>query len=390
MTRKMRNLLNKKEEKRKKALELIEERKLDEARTLKDEIKDIDSEIELLRDLEEDEEVRSDDPGLESRKIESGKKEERSLEERYSDVYAKVLRNRKISSEEMDLIEEYESENRSLTEKVDADGGVLVPVDQRTAINEFKRSSDDLTQYVNVETVTTLSGTRVVENLAEMTPFEDLDGNDEIKETDNPKFKTISYTVKQKYGILPISNTLLKAGDKTLKKYVNKWIGKKARITCNADIITVLNTLTKVALTDFDAIKKVFNVTIDAALADTTKAYTNQDGFHKLDTMKDSDGKYILQPDPKDSTKRVLKGRPLVVLSNKTLKTTGTTTKKAPVIIGDLNEAVTFFEFENYELKTTDVGGNAFNRNTTDMRVIIGMDTTLVDGDAAVYGEITI
>lgn len=390
MTRKQRNLLAKKEEKRTAALKLVEERKFDEAEAIKTEIADIDKELNLLRAFEEEEEEnRSMAPGSE-RIVDEKKPEERSLEEQYNDVYVKALRNKNITSEERSVLDEYSKEHRSLTETADEDGGVLVPVDQQTKINELKRTDDDLSQYVNVEPVNTLSGSRVIEKLSDMVPFQDLDVDGKVKETDNPKFKTIAFAIVQKYGILPISNTLKKAGDKTLKAYVNKWLAKKKRATTNAGILAVLVTLTKKAIASFDDIKKIFNVTLDPAITASSIILTNQDGFDHLDTMKDSDGKYILQPDPKDATKMMIKGRKVVVISNKVLKTTGTTTKKAPVIIGDLKEAVTLFEFESMELKSTDTGGKAFERNTTDTRAIMGFDTKLVDSEAAVYGEITL
>lgn len=388
MSRKLRELLAKKEEKRKAALGLIEERKLDEAKAIKEEMAEIDQEIELLRGLEdEEEEQRSLNPSTNAQKVEVGGEEERSLEERYNDAYVKALKNKNITMDERSAMDEYKLEHRSLTETTDEDGGVLVPIDQQTKINELKRTDDDLSQYVNVEPVTTLSGTRVLEKLADMVPFQDLDVDGKIKETDNPKFKTIAFAIVQKYGILPISNTLKKAGDKTLVAYVNKWLAKKKRATHNAGIITVLKTLTKKAIATFDDIKAVLNVTLDPSITASSIFITNQDGFNFLDTLKDSDDKYIMQPDPKDATKMQIKGRKVVMISNKALPTVAT---KAPLIIGDLKEAITLFDFETMELLSTNVGGKAFERNTTDTRAILGFDTKLVDDGAAVYGEITI
>lgn len=388
MSRKLREALAKKENLRTEALALVEERKLDDAKAKRDEMAEIDQEIELLRDLEdEEEEQRSLNPAAGAQKLEVKDDEERSLEERYNDAYVKALKNKNITMDERSAMDEYKLEHRSLTETTDEDGGVLVPVDQQTKINELKRTDDDLSQYVNVEPVTTLSGTRVLEKLADMVPFQDLDVDGKIQETDNPKFKTIAFAIVQKYGILPISNTLKKAGDKTLVAYVNKWLAKKKRATHNAGIIAVLATLTKKAIATFDDIKAILNVTLDPSITASSIFITNQDGFNFLDTLKDSDGKYIMQPDPKDATKMQIKGRKVVMISNKALPTVAT---KAPLIIGDLKEAITLFDFETMELLSTNVGGKAFERNTTDTRAILGFDTKLVDDGAAVYGEITI
>lgn len=49
--------------------------------------------------------------------------------------------------------------------------GVTIPEDIRTDIIELRRSSDNLEQYVNVEGVTTKTGTRNIEVDAESTPL---------------------------------------------------------------------------------------------------------------------------------------------------------------------------------------------------------------------------
>ncbi len=74
-----------------------------------------------------------------------------------------------------------------------------------------------------------------------------------------------------------------------------------------------------------------------------------------------------------------------MVISNRFLKTK---TKKAPLIIGDLKEAIVLFKREDMELASTDVGGKAFTRNTLDLRAIQRDDVKLWDNEAAVYGEI--
>ena len=49
----------------------------------------------------------------------------------------------------------------AMSEKSDEDGGFTVPQDIQTDIHELRRTDDDLEQYVNVEPVSTLSGSRV-------------------------------------------------------------------------------------------------------------------------------------------------------------------------------------------------------------------------------------
>ena len=81
-------------------------------------------------------------------------------------------------------------------------------------------------------------------------------------------------------------------------------------------------------------------------------------------------------------------GKPVSVISDKYLPNGGTkTTPKYPLIIGDLKEAVKLFDRQQYSILTTNVGGKAFYRNSTDMRIIEREDVVLWDTDAVVYAE---
>jgi len=57
----------------------------------------------------------------------------------------------------------------------DGDVGIVVPQDIQTQINTLMREWNDLSQYVTVENVSTLSGSRVLETDADMTPFAVVD-----------------------------------------------------------------------------------------------------------------------------------------------------------------------------------------------------------------------
>jgi hypothetical protein len=72
------------------------------------------------------------------------------------------------------------------------------------------------------------------------------------------------------------------------------------------------------------------------------------------------------------------------------LPTTGTTTKKAPIIYGDLQDAVKFCGNGQYSFTSDKSVG--FMSNTTVARIITYIDCIQIDSsDAAyIYGEITI
>ena len=72
---------------------------------------------------------------------------------------------------------------------VDADGGLIVPQDISTKINELKRALNPLDQLVTITPTTTMTGSRVMEKWAEMTPLESVDEMATIKEIDGPEIR---------------------------------------------------------------------------------------------------------------------------------------------------------------------------------------------------------
>ncbi|MRB67562.1 phage major capsid protein, partial [Bacillus thuringiensis] len=103
-------------------------------------------------------------------------------------------------------------------------------------------------------------------------------------------------------------------------------------------------------------IKTALNVTLDPAFSAVANIITNQDGFNYLDQLEDKDGRPLLQPDPTNPTRKLLSGKPVIVLSNKTIATDKD--GKAPFIVGDLKEAVVLWDRQQLSLDMTKEGGS--------------------------------
>lgn len=307
----------------------------------------------------------------------------------YKEVFFKALRGKKLTESEASVLGEFKA---ALSENTGEDGGFIVPEDITTTINELKNTEDNLEQYVTVEPVRTNKGARTLERRADSTPFAPLSeyGNpNAMVEIASPQFDRLEYAIEDFAGFLPVPNDLLSDTDQALEQYLRRWLAKKSKATRNYLILQVLNALTKTVINGLDDIKKVVNIILDPAHSQVSKVYTNQDGFNYLDTLKDADGKYLLQPDPTDSTKKLLFGKhQVVVLSNKTIATTAE--GLAPVIIGDLKEAIVLWDRQQMSVDMTKTGGNAWRTNTTEFRAIEREDVTLWDSEAVVYGQIDI
>ena len=272
-----------------------------------------------------------------------------------------------------------------LKESEGENGGYLVPEDVRTAINEYRRSFVSLKDYVDVRSVVVPSGSEVYEKTSQLTGLTNITELGEIQEMNAEVFERITYKVKDFGGILPVSRFLLQDSPENLLAYLGKWFMKKQVVTENKEIIAVLKTLTKKAITKVDEIKEAFNVTLDPIFLDNTKVLTNQSGFNVLDSLKDKNGNYLLQPVVTDPTKRTLFGKEVIVLPDTHLPNEAA--NKFPLYVGDLKEAVRVYELNELEIKSTDVGGKSFTRNSYDTRLITRFDVKAVDKEAVVKLE---
>lgn len=306
----------------------------------------------------------------------------------YKSVFLKALRGKTLSESEMGVMKEFKA---TLSENVNEDGGYIVPVDITTAINLLKQTTDNLEQYVNVQPVSTNKGSRTLERRADSTPFallSEYGDPNAMGEIVSPKFDRLDYVIDDYAGFLPVSNDLLADTDQALEKYLQTWVAKKSKATRNSLILTAIATLAKVAFADYTEIKKTLNVTLDPAFSVGATITTNQDGFNYIDQLKDADGRPLLQPDPTNSTGKLLHGRSVVVLSNKTIATT--VGNLVPFIIGDLKEAIVLWDRQQLSVDMTKVGGNSWRTNSTEFRAIEREDVTVWDSEAVVYGQLDI
>lgn len=269
-----------------------------------------------------------------------------------------------------------------LKESENENGGYLVPKDVQTKINEYRRSFISLKEHVDVRDVVVPSGSEVYEKTSQLAPLTNMTELGEIAEMDGSTFENISYQVKNYGGILPVSRFLLQDTPENLLAYLAKWFVKKQVVTENKEILEVLNSFAKKAITKVDEIKTAMNVTLDPGFLDNTKVITNQSGFDVLDTLKDKNNKYLLQEVVTEPTKRTLFGKEVVVLPDTQFPKE--TDGSFPLYVGDLHEAVRVYSLNTLEILSTDVGGKAFTRNSYDTRLITRFDVKAVDKEAVV------
>lgn len=424
MNKKMREILAKIQVKTAEARSFMdgENKDVTKATELLDEVDSLKAEYETekrLYDAEKEDNTREAEKGVKE------KKEKDSIKE-----FADAARNGfKV--------------NKTMNEGTNADGGYTVPEDIQTRINTYRDAKRSLLSLVRVEKVNTNQGQRTFKKRAQQTGFTKVGEGGKITKTSTPQFERLSYAIDKYAGYFPVTNELLADSDANIATTLIEWIGDESRVTANKLILEQINTKAKTNLTNLDGIKKVLNVTLGQAFKSTSKIVTNDDGLQYLDTLKDSDGKYLLQPNPADPMQmRLCAGAtviPIEVIPNDDLSssdvygastdTTVTAGKtyytrsgsagayvytevesptgnpstssyyeitgsQVPFIIGDLYEGIVYWDRQFMTIVQSNIAAigelNAFEEDLTIYRAIEREDVTPRDTQAFVNGYIEI
>lgn len=380
MNKKLLELLDSINEKKSLVRNLVEQGKLEDAAREKEELIKLQSKFDLLKDIEDGE-----------------------IENKGQELKRGALRN----VNPKDAVKEFADAARrgfkvsnDMKEGTKEDGGYMVPEDIRTRIEKRRESRDSLIEEVTIEPVSTNKGSRTFKKRSQQTGFEKVGEGGKIGKKNTPKFERMDYEIEKYAGWFPVTNELLEDSDETIASTLVEWIGDESRVTRNNVIREAINTKEKTTFKGLDDIKKALNVTLGAAFKSTSKIITNDDGLQYLDTLKDAEGKYLLQPNPAEPMQlRLCAGAtivPVKIIGNKDLPSDTATVgkRKIPVIVGDLKEGIKFFDRKQLSIFASNIAQagnlNAFEEDLTLFRAIEREDCRIKDKEAFVNGEIII
>jgi HK97 family phage major capsid protein len=280
MNEELKKLLDSIKNKKQQVKDLAAAGKIEDAKKAKGELKDLQDQFDVLYDLEDDKQDNIED--------EIKKGTAKTVAENAKKVAGAFVNAIKAAISKTDLTIEDKEILNSMNETKPEDGALTVPKDIRTAVKELRRSEDALENLVNIETVSKLTGSRVIERYADQTPFDNVEEAAEFPDVSTPQFDNIEYKVKKKGGILKVTQELLSDTAENIIAYLKKWIAKKSKATRNFMIVAKIKEMTanaEVAVAGLDDLKKIFNIMLDPAIALGAIAVTNQDGYNWLDTL---------------------------------------------------------------------------------------------------------
>lgn len=268
-----------------------------------------------------------------------------------------------------------------------SDGGYLVPLDFDGMIQQETKEFLDLSQLVNRETVGTNSGWRAVEKAGQRKKLPCIDEMGTIGKDNQPSFEKVTFTLKQYADRLPISNQLLQDVPGLLA-YIAQWFGPKYILTKNDLILQLLNKQAFAAMegaTDAEkvkALKTLLNTGLNTAHSKAASILVNQNVYDEMDNWVDGNGRAMLVPDLSGDFNK-FKNRPVYCGDNDligTIENGGTTYD--PMYVGNFKRFATLFDRGIFEMAATNVGGDAWATNSTEIRVICRLDAQAMDTTA--------
>lgn len=180
---------------------------------------------------------------------------------------------------------------------------------------------------------------------SKMASVEELEKNPALAK---PEFTDVPWKVKTYRGAIPLSQEAIDDADVDLLAIVAEAANQIKVNTTNDAIATVLKDFEAKNATDLDAIKEILNVNLDPAY--NVSFVVSQSFYQKLDTLKDNNGRYLLQDSIVSASGKAFLGHPVFVVSDTTLGATG----EAKAFIGDVQRAVLFADRQELGLRWTD------------------------------------
>jgi HK97 family phage major capsid protein len=205
----------------------------------------------------------------------------------------------------------------------------------------------DLKQFTTIHKASKGEGSYPILKKAtsKMASVEELEQNPALAK---PEFTGIDWKVKTYRGAIPLSQEAIDDADVDLLAIVAEAANQIKVNTTNDAIATVLKDFEAKTAADLDAIKEILNVNLDPAY--NVSFVVSQSFYQKLDTMKDKNGRYLLQDSIVSASGKAFLGHPVFVVSDTTLGASG----EAKAFIGDIQRAVLFADRQELGLRWTD------------------------------------
>lgn len=233
--------------------------------------------------------------------------------------------------------------------------GAVLPKEVIEPAFELKNNPDALANFAMVLNVSNNAGSLPVVTSDDTTVLATKAEAAEMADVDYT-IKSVDYKVQTRAGRIVVSDEAREDAAVDIVGLCKGQLQKLVQNTDNQNILKLLGTLTAKTAKTIDDLKTVFNVDLNPALTDSATWVVNSTAFNTLDQLKDTQGRYLLQPDVTAPSGYSLFGRPVVRVANNVWN--AAISKGANMVLADVSQAVAIFrraqvsfdweKFDNY------------------------------------------
>lgn len=249
---------------------------------------------------------------------------------------AKFLNENQETNEEVQGFVEFIKSKGATRDNVKSDDvGVTIPEDIKYAPEKEVNTVQDLSQYVTKTSVKTASGKHPIlkRATAKFNTVAELEENPELAK---PEFQSIGWEVQTYRGAIPVSEEAIADSAVNLTSIIAENIQEQKINTLNEKIGAVLKTFTAKSVASVDDLKAITNVELDPGY--DRQIICTQSFYQVLDTLKDGNGRYLLQDSIINTAGNKVLGMNVTVVRDDLLGANG----DAVAFIGDVKRGVFF------------------------------------------------
>lgn len=301
-----------------------------------------DDELEVTSDEEKPDDKPEDAPEAPTiEKVEEPSEEEleeekeKNKREGAKRSMAKLNQNPE-TNEEVLAFEQYMKTKGAKRDNVKSDDvGVTIPEDIKYIPEKEVKTVQDLSQLVQKTSVSTASGKYPILKRAnaKFNTVAELEKNPELA---RPEFETVNWEVETYRGAIPISQEALDDSVANLTAIVSENIKEQKINTLNEKVGGVLKAFNPTSVSNVDDLKEIINVKLDPGY--DRQIICTQSFYQKLDTLKDGNGRYLLQDSIINTAGNTVLGMNVTVVRDDLLGENG----DALAFIGDVKRGVLF------------------------------------------------
>lgn len=248
---------------------------------------------------------------------------------------AKLIQNQETNEEILGFEQYMKSKGAKRDNVKSDDAGVTIPHDIKYIPEKEVNTVQDLSQLVQKEKVSGPSGEYPILKRAnaKFSTVAELEANPELAK---PEFKSIEWKVQTYRGSIPISQEALDDSVANLTAIVSENINEQKINTLNERIGTVLKAFNPTTVSSVDDLKSIINVKLDPGY--DRQIICTQSFYQKLDTLKDGNGRFLLQDSIINTAGNTVLGMNVTVVRDDLLGANG----DAKAFIGDIKRGVFF------------------------------------------------